>query len=83
MSEKPMTLDKTRPFGTVVGDGKLFFEQDGVHFGPDEKSVERWTTPEALRNEVQIREFQKAKEARLAIRRAASERNRIIKEDDR
>jgi hypothetical protein len=75
-------LDKSRPYGVIVGDPRIQFEQDGVHFGPDEKPVERWTTLDMLANERRIRETQIAKERRLAIQRAARERDRLIKEID-
>lgn len=75
-------LDFTRPYGIVVGDPKLAFEQDGLHFGFDHKPIERWSTPENLANEKLVRQRQQQKEAKIAMRRAVNERNRILKEND-
>lgn len=75
-------LDKERPYGLVMGDPKIRFEQGGVHFGHDERPLDRWATPEQLLNEQVIREKQRAKEKALAIRRQNAEIRRKLLEDD-
>jgi len=75
-------LDKERPFGIVIGDPKVGFEQDGLHFSHEEKFVTRWASAEQLQNERVIREKQAAKEHKLAVRRAQAEIKRKLLEDE-
>lgn len=75
-------LDRERPYGTVIGDPNVGYEQDGVNFAHDGKPLGRWTTAENLQNERVLREKQKAKELKLAIRRQNAEiRRRLLEED--
>lgn len=82
MNTEQKKLDKTRPFGMVMGDPKRFFEQDGVHFDAEGRAMETWATPEALQNERHIQYKIAEKQAILAKQRALRERRRQAKEDE-
>jgi len=79
--EKVEKLDRTRPYGTIYGNPGWGFEQDGVHYSPDGKMIEKWSTPEAIQAEAALAAKRKALEARLALAREAKERKRREKEE--
>lgn len=82
MATENVKLDKERPYGIVMGDPKVGFEQGGMHFSHDGKPLERWASADQLLNEQVLREKQLAKEKALAARRDRAEMRRKLLEDD-
>jgi hypothetical protein len=75
MVETKRKLDKSRPFGIVVGDPARAFEQDGVHYNAEGVVVDQWTTPEALQNERALAEQRKHREQQAARVREEAQRH--------
>lgn len=79
--EKLPKFDRTRSYGTVIGDPEIAFEQDGVHFKSDETPVERWLTPQAIANE-RVLHMKRLEHARMMERmRQRNERERLFREE--
>lgn len=75
------TLDRTRDYGTVIGDPKIGFDQDGAFFAHDGSFINIWATPETLARERAQRESRLAKEAASARQRAIlQQRQRLLEQ---
>ena len=75
------TFDRTRDYGTVYGEAKYAYEQDGVLYSPDLKPVESWSSPEKIEQERRQAQTRKAREAALEAKRQEREKRRLITED--
>lgn len=75
------SFDRTREFGTVYGDSKYAYEQDGVLYSADFSPVELWSTAEKIALERKQAQTRKAREAALAARREEREKKRRIQEE--
>jgi hypothetical protein len=78
MALEKTKLDKTRDYGLIYGDPRFSYEQDGIHYGPDEQAVEQWSTLDKIAQERALALRRKKREDELTRLRASQQR--LVKE---
>lgn len=74
-------LDLTKPHGTVYGEPRFAYEQDGIYYGPDGSVIEKWSTPEKIAGERALALKRKQREETIALRREERDKRRRALEE--